>query len=387
MKKLLVYIGMLMLPFSSFGAGIPVTDIPRLILEFITDKVLMEKDAKVQGDKLQKLLEVLQEARQIRARHTGLQGIEADLEKELRLVRQVENLKLHDVLRIVEKVVSVTNALYANDMPYGEEYALLREALPGIESAERMYEFMLGGTSVYGDISGQAPATYAENTELLRQHALKQYGLEVDAAKRSLHLALTYGQLAGDLREQAEDLQEQVTAEGRWSMSGTGDLFSDLLPFEGEIPGLEDLFGLPDQIKEWTADIRKKMGLDGIDNLFGGNDDKSEQIGQEVENAVGGFNFMGLFEGVLGLLGEEAGLPVPEYGVSFEKEGLRLSTGERIEAQGIALDNLEQSVELQLEADRLITETLEKSEHQHKVDQTYQNALLRKSLLAIPFNP
>jgi hypothetical protein len=54
--------------FSLIWCGHSVTDIPRLILEFITDKVLMEKDAKVQGDKLQKLLEVLGEARQIRAR-------------------------------------------------------------------------------------------------------------------------------------------------------------------------------------------------------------------------------------------------------------------------------------------------------------------------------
>ncbi|MBD0255898.1 MAG: hypothetical protein ICV83_09280 [Cytophagales bacterium] len=387
MKKLILFTGLLMLPSFSFGAGIPITDIPRLILEFITNKILMEKDAKVQGDKLQKLLEVLKEAKGIRARHTELQGLEDDLEKELRLVRQVEHLKLHDVLRIVDKVVSVTNALYAEDMPYLEEYALLQEAIPGIESADRMYDFVLGSASLYGEMTRRAPATYKENADLLRQQSLKQYGLEVDATKRSLHLALSYGQLAGDLREQAEDLQQQVNREGRWSMSGVGELFSDLLDLGGETPGLDDLFGLPDQVQQWSQDIRKKLGIQALDNLFGDGEDKSGQIGQEVENAVGGFDFLGLFESVLGLAGGGADLSVPEYQVNFEKEGLRLSTGERIEAQDIALDNLEQSIELQLESDRLVTEALRKSEHQQKVDQTYQNALLRKSLLAIPFNP
>jgi hypothetical protein len=135
-------------------------------------------------------------------------------------------------------------------------------------------------------------------------------------------------------------LQEQVNTEGRGRCQGPATCFPTYCPSEGEIPGLEDLFVLPDQIKEWTADIRKKMGLDGIDYLFGGGTTKSEQIGQEVENAVGGFDFMGLFRRRLGLLGEGADLPVPEYEVAFEKEGLRLSTGERIEAQGIALDKL-----------------------------------------------
>ncbi len=388
MKKLVLFISLLLLPCFSFGAGIPVTDIPRLIMEFITNRILMEKDGKIQGEKLQKLVEVLVEAKQIRARHTQLEGMEDDLEQELRLIRQVKDLRLHDVLRIIEKVSVVSNVLYANDMPYMEEYALLKEAIPGVASADGVYDFMLGGTSVYGDMIGTAPATYQGNAELLQQQAIKQYGLEVDAAKRALHTAISYQQLSVDLRDQAVDLQEKVNTEGRWELLGIGDLFSDLLDSGGELPGLEDLFGLSDKIEEWSGEIREKAGLGGLGNLLGGErEDKSEQIQGALEEAVGEFDFLNLFDSVPGLLGGGAEGIIPEYRVEFEKEGMRMTTGERIEAQDIALDNLEQSVELQLEADRLILEALEKSGHQDKVDATYRNALVRKSLMTIPIQP
>ncbi len=218
MKKPVLFISLLLLPCFSFGAGIPVTDIPRLIMEFIKNQLLMEQDRKIQRDKLQKLVEVLVEAKQIRARHTQLEGMEDDLEQELRLIRQVKDLRLHDVLRIIEKVSVVSNVLYTNDMPYLEEYALLREAIPGVASADGVYDFMLGGTSVYGDMIGRAPATYQGNAELLQQQAIKQYGMEVDAAKRALHTAISYQQLSVDLRDQAMDLQEKVNTEGRWEL-------------------------------------------------------------------------------------------------------------------------------------------------------------------------
>ncbi len=387
MKKWIWFIWLLLTPNLSFGAGIPVTDIPRFIMEFITNEILMEQDKKVQGDKLQKLVEVLVEAKQIRARHTELQGMEDDLETELRLVWQVQELQLHDVLRIVQKVISVSNSLYAHQMPYLEEYALLQKNIPGLASVEGMYDFMLGGTSVYGEMTGQAPVTYQANTELIRQQAIKQYGLEVDAAKRALHTAISYGQLSEDFRDQAEDLQEKVNREGNWSIQGLGDLFSDLLDAGGEAVGLEDLFGLEDKVEEWAGDIREKVGLGGMDNLFGGGEDKSDQIKDAVEEAVGGFDFLSLFQSVTGLLGGSGYSPLAGYSVEFAKDGMRMTTGERIEAQGIVIDNLEQSVELGLEADRLILEALEKSEHQQKVDATYRNGLIRQSLMSIPVNP
>ncbi len=165
-------------------------------------------------------------------------------------------------------------------------------------------------------------------------------------------------------------------------------MFSDLLDSGGELPGLEDLFGLSDKIEEWSGEIREKAGLGGLGNLLGGErEDKSEQIQGALEEAVGEFDFLNLFDSVLGLLGGGAEGIIPEYRVEFEKEGMRMTTGERIEAQDIALDNLEQSLKLQLEADRLILEALEKSGHQDKVDATYRNALVRKSLMTIPIQP
>ena len=390
MKKLVMLMGLLALPHLSFAAGIPVTDIPRLIMEYITSQVLMEQDQKVQKKKLQKLLEVLQEAKTIRARHTEITGIAEDVEAELRLVREVKQLKLHDLLRIVEKVTVVTNQLYATDVPYLEEYAALKTAIPGAESASRVYELLVGNASVYGELSGKAPTTYQENVAFSQQQAIRQYGVEVDAAKRALHTALSYGHLAKDLRDQALDLEEKVNREGRWSMRGIGDIFSDLFDL-GEESAELDLGGFSETVKEWADDIRKKTGLpdNPLKNLFGGGDeDKTKQIEGAVKETVGQFDFTGIFETVIDLFSGSGGeIAGPAYSVEFEKEGLRMTTGERIEAQGIALDDLEQSVELQLEADRLVLDALTKTENQYKVDRAYQNALLRKSLESIQITP
>jgi hypothetical protein len=290
----------------------------------------------------------------------------------------------------VEKVTTVTNQLYAIDVPYLEEYAALKTAIPGVESAGRVYELLMGNSSVYGELAGKAPTTYQENAHFSQQQAIRQYGVEVDAAKRALHTALSYGHLAKDLRDQALDLQEKVNREGRWSMRGIGDIFSDLFDLSEESAGL-DLGGFSETIKEWADDIRKKTGLpdNPLKNLFGGGDeDKTKQIEGAVKETVGQFDFTGIFETVIDLFSGSGGeIAGPAYSVEFEKEGLRMTTGERIEAQGIALDDLEQSVELQLEADRLVLDALTKTETQYKVDRAYQNALLRKSLQSIHIAP
>jgi hypothetical protein len=380
MKKLLFSICLLLASFHSFGAGIPITDIPRLIMEYITDQVLMEQDREVQQQKLLHLLEVLKKAKNIRARHTDVLAIEDDLEKELHLIREMQHLKLNDILSIADKVLSVTGELYAHDLPVLEEYLLLRQGIPGLESSNSLYDYFQGGTSVYAELTGNAAVDYTENQQLIRQQAFKRYSLEVDMAKRSVHTALTYQALSQDLFDQATDLQEQVNKEGRWELSGTGDVFSDLLDgLEGgpdlNLGGLEELMGgWANEIKESVFGIGNVIG-----NLFGNTDnDKEEELDQQVSEKVGGFDFGNL----LGSLFDGSGISfsVPGYETEIQKEGMGLSTGERIEAQGAALDNLEKSLNLQLEADELLLKATDKSQHQQQVDASYQNTLFRQSM-------
>jgi hypothetical protein len=57
-----------------------------------------------------------------------------------------------------------------------------------------------------------------------------------------------------------------------------------------------------------------------------------------------------------------------------------LSIGERIEAQGAALDNLKKSLDLQLEADQIILNVTQKPLLEQRIDACYQNALMRESM-------
>jgi hypothetical protein len=308
-------------------------------------------------------------------------AIEDDLEKELRLVREMQHLKLNDILSIANKALSVTGELYAHDLPVLEEYLLLRQGIPGLESSNSLYDYFQGGTSVYAELTGNAAIDYTETQQLIRQQAFKRYGLEVDMAKRSLHTALTYQSLSKDLFDQAADLQEQVNKEGRWELSGVGDVFSDLLEgLDGGGPDL-NLGGLEELLGGWAKEIKESVfGVgNAIDNLFGNTDnDKEEELDRQVSEKVGGLDLDALLGSLFGGMGSS--FLVPGYETEIQKEGMGLSTGERIEAQGAALDNLEKSLKLQLEADEILLQATQKSVHQQQVDASYQNTLFRQSM-------
>jgi|GEM_PF-6898697 len=258
---------------------------------------------------------------------------------------------------------------------------MLRQGIPGLESSNSLYDYFQGGTSVYAELTGNAAADYTENQQLIRQQAFKRYSLEVDMAKRSLHTALTYQALSQDLFDQAADLQEQVNKEGRWELSGTGGIFSDMLDgLDGGGPDW-NLGGLEELLGGWAKEIKESVfGIGNvIGNLFGNPDnDKEEELDRQVSEKVGGFDF----DTLLGSLfsGTGSSFLVPGYETEIQKEGMGLSTGERIEAQGTALDNLEKSLKLQLEADELLLKATYKSQHQQQVDASYQNALFRRSM-------
>jgi hypothetical protein len=275
----------------------------------------------------------------------------------------------------------VTGELYAHNLPVLEEYLMLSQGIPGLESSNSLYDYFQGGTSVYAELTGNAAIGYAENQELLRQQAFKRYSLEVDMTRRSLHTALTYQSLSKDLFDQAADLQEQVNKEGRWELSGTGDIFSDLLDgLDGGGPDL-NLGGLEELMGGWAKEIKESVfGIGNvIDNLFGNTDnDKEEELDRQVSEKVGGFDFGTLLGSLFG--GSASPFPVPGYETEIQKEGMGLSTGERIEVQGAALDNLEKSLNLQLEADELLLKATQKSVHQRQVDASYQNTLFRQSM-------
>ncbi|MDJ1485928.1 hypothetical protein QNI16_35935 [Cytophagaceae bacterium YF14B1] len=395
MKKLLVsalLLAALLFPVSqSQATGIPVTDIPRLIFEYIKTNVLMEKDKDVQKLKLQKLLETLQEVKKIRARQTEQLDIDVDLDKELWKVGEFNSLKLSDMDAIAQKVLLLTNALYAKELPTLTEYHLLKQAMPGLQTSNQLYAWLQGGTSAYAALQGTAPSSYRDHLAVISDQRVKQYALEADASQRMIHTAMTYQQLSGELTEQAMDLSDKVNRDGTWSMFGIGDIFSDLADDIQSIPGLNDLIEKAEskfesQTSEKTKEIKKELGIkDGSvwDKLFDKSKDISEKLQGMIKSKVESMDIVSsitsLFSGLV-----DSVSPVPEYSTRIEKQGMRMSTGERIQAQGAALDNLEKSFELQLQADQLLIQASEKSEATQRLDAAYQNALIRKTLTQIP---
>ncbi len=210
MKKILPYICLLLLSFRSFGTGFSGHGYSPAYHGIHHRSGAHGADREVQQQKLLHLLEVLKKAKNIRAVIRMCWQLKMIWKKELRLVREVGHLKLNEILSVADKVLSVTGKLYARDLPILEEYQVLRESLPGTESSSHLYDYFHGGTSVYSELTGNLPGSYAENGQLLREQAFRQYALEVDVTRRSLHTALALKSLSGDLLEQAADLNEQV---------------------------------------------------------------------------------------------------------------------------------------------------------------------------------
>lgn len=395
MKKLFVsalLLGCLLFPVSpSTAKGIPVTDIPRLIFEYIKSEVLMEKDKKVQIEKLEKLLKTLQEVKKIRGHQTEQLDIDVDLERELWKVREFKNLKLSDIEGIARKVLRLTNALYANDLPSLSEYHLLKQGVPGIRASNKLYEYLQGGTSAYAAASGNAPVSYRDNLELLADQRARQYALEVDASHRAIHTAMTYQQLSGELADQAVDLSDKINQDGSWNLFGIGNLFSDLSDAINDIPGLSDLMEsagaqMEGQADKMAGDIKDELGIKNeslLGKLFDKSNDISEKLQDLVKNKVESMDFLSSLTSMFSGLVDSAS-PVPDYSTRIEKQGMRMSTGERIGAQAAALDNLEKSFELQLQADELLLQAGQKSRDMQRLDAAYQNALIRKTLTQIP---
>ncbi len=371
---------------SPTQAGVPVTDIPRLIMELLEDKVFMKQDAQVQQKKLEKLLEALQEVKKIRGKQTEQLDIDVDIDRELWLTRQFKTLKMSDIRRIKEKVHLLVEALYAKDLPYLEEYMVLKKAVPGLNASNQMYTFLNGRTGAYAALQGKGSTDMNENALAIKQQTMKQYSVDVDAAQKALHTAMTYRQLSGELTDQAMDMQEKLNQDGKWDLFGIGDLFSNL--FGDDAGGLlGDLVSgewMGNKVDDLTNQVKEAAGVEDYsfwDVLLGKVKDKAESIGEQALSKVtgGGSDIVGVLDGIFGTITDNI-LPAPEYATRIEKDGLKMTTGERIEAQAAALENIEKSMELELEADRLVLETTEKTPAIEQVEQAYENALFRKTL-------
>ncbi len=395
MKRLFVsalLLAALLFPVSpSQATGVPVTDIPRLIFEYIQNEILMKQDGKIQAAKLTKLLQTLQEVKKIRARQTEQLDIDVDLEKELWKVREFKNLKLSDIEVISQKVLRLTSAIYANDLPTLTEYHLLKQAVPGLQASNKMYDWLQGGTSAYAALQGAAPSNYEDHLSLIAQQRVQQYALEADASQHMIHTAMTYQQLSGELVGQAVDLSEKVNQDGSWNLFGIGDIFSNLADQLDELPGLSSLLdkaeeSIQKQTDQVNGQIKEEMNIKDdsiLDKIFGSQEKVQEKVMDLVKSKLAGLDLISqlgsLFSGL-----SDALEPVPDYSTRIEKDGMRLTTGERIQAQAAALDNLEKSFDLQLQADELLLQASEKGENMKRLDAAYQNALIRKTLTQIP---
>ena len=239
-------------------------------------------------------------------------------------------------------------------------------------------------------MQGNAPSKYEDHLNLIASQRVKQYALQADASQRMIHTAMTYQQLSGELVGQAMDLSEKVNQDGRWSLMGIGDIFSDL--FEDiQIPGLSELLEkgeekMEDQTDKLNEEIKDELGIKDdsfLDKLFGSSQKAQEKLQDLVKKKVESMDILSqitsLFSGLV-----DSVPTVPAYSTSIEKEGMRMSTGDRIQAQAAALKKKKKSFELQLQADQLLIQASEKSQATQRLDAAYQNALIRKTLTQIP---
>jgi hypothetical protein len=389
--KIFTLILLLGLPLLS-QAQFVVADIKRIVMEYIND-ALMEKDKQKQNDKLQKLKEILQEAKKIKQRNTEILDIDEDIEKELRSLGNFKNLSLTDINRLMEKINALKDEDFIHDLPHMGEFMTFYKQSATSETTNSFYDFLLGGTTAYAAMNDYpSNASYLENMQLQHEQASKRYSIETMIAKRKLNTALSYQQLSKDLIDQATDLSVSINKEGSWHMSNSEDdeNITDEFTLFDPTGNMDKVTGFIDEkTKSITADMGGEDGmfknlfekispLGKLLDFFGKDKDKGSEITSLL--GLGEGDMLGFIDGLFGN-NEEVLSPGTLFKTSIEKEGLRLTSGERMAAQKTALDNVIKAMDLQLEADRLTIEAIGKTTHQKRVDAAYQRKAIRESLI------
>ncbi len=308
----------------------------------------------------------------------------------MRSARQTRHLKLNDVLGLLESVRR-TRARYVDDAET-DRYLSLAEQPADAANAEELHRFLSEGKTAVDehalDIGGQGRGDY------------RQYLVETHTGQADLNTALAYRQLSRELTERSVDLSAQTQKDGHFDVgSRLTDIFGDN-EAATELDALVDPSSLADgllgsafgqlggQLGNLFADDGSgKSVWDKLGDFFTPRSPKkqAEEINRRIEeslrqwgeNALGGLTGL-LTDGLEDLAGSL--LPSAELPVDITHSGMRLTTGERIEIQGMALENLCKSMELELEADEKVLQSLERTPHQRKVDEASNSRVLVQSL-------
>ena len=299
-----------------------------------------------------------------------------------------------------------------------------------------MYDALTKGFSLDNKQGTNNISTYYDR---LTQFYNRQYALQTALQKKKMQQALTYYKMADELEAKAQTIADGVKSpnagkpftlqnKGVFGLAktGIGGLFDDAFSSEGiSIPNMNNLplvvndktymmdvegnvydvqgnfitkditFGINEQAQaayEQAKNNKSAIGnffsSDNISNYvnellkqrmealaqYQANKMQSDIYNNILKNALSGKEGNGNdYTGLLNSLnvgGSLGGL----------KSGLRMSTGERIQGNAVAISLMEKAQELREKADSLMMEALQRTQEQKQLEAVWQKEMIRKSL-------
>ena len=405
----LVFIGLIMIPKTGFSQiSIDVSAIQRLMeLKNLVEKAKNQLVQLKNGNKINN---------RTQANTQSILNLGKEVEEILRDISEFENLvskngkyKFNDLSIFMKTNQAVSSKLsdYHKQLTFLNKLdQILSQNSQGEVSqqgGQQMYDFFYDGTSPELSASNHDDFAKAKKDEFA-----KVYGLQNTMQKKKFQTALAYYKIADELYHQAIVLSNAVSDESNGkpmrisnsspfsldNVFGTDDSFDIGSLFGGDVfsnsmGGLMTAIymSMPDEVLQQEI-LRIKAFIRAIEEIEPtGYEGIIKRANRDLEDANNAYQYK-MTQKVNQASGTYPGVglnPSNPSGFSISKTGLRMSTGERIQAQTAAIHLMNESTDYKEKGDKLMEDATKKTPLQQEMESRYQAKLVRNSLAKIKF--
>lgn len=264
-----------------------------------------------------------------------------------------------------------------------------------------LYDFMHTG---YTYESQQQVNDAGEYSQYKKDALNRVYGLQTAVQKRKMQQALTYYKMADELEKKALAINQAVTGnvKGNALQLDNSDLlptasqansqaFSDPFNFDNTYSSdaMSDLISLATSSAGGSSGILSALGSLLSTGIGGGEIKQQMQQMEAKAQADAMKQAMSMFGGGAGVdYSSYASVqhnPQQGFGTDVRSDGLRLTTGERINGQKNAYDLYVKASELREKADQLMIEATNRTPVQKYIDGIRERKFMREAMASIKF--
>lgn len=166
---------------------------------------------------IDKLTEQIRWAQATKEQVTDIFSMQDQIRQELRQLQGLKDLRWNDFQQYFEKAMFLEvppRSYFRHKLPYLDEFDKLLSQGENAVDSRSLYEFFYKENTVYD------PAfNLKDHVDQAYEQQEKRYSTEMYMQNQQFHLAMSYQNLAEETALKAEELQQQVSAEGAMSMT------------------------------------------------------------------------------------------------------------------------------------------------------------------------